>query len=71
MVTITTNRGTSTMNAQGLIFKKVSSKLPKNETITINRGTSVVKTSDIPNVSKPSLKGQTLTVKRGTEVIIL
>ena len=71
MTTITTNRGTSTMNAQGLIFKKVSSKLPKNETITTNRGTSVIKTEDIPNVVKTDLKGQTITVKRGTEVITL
>ena len=68
MVTITTNRGTSTMNAQGLIFKKVSSKLPKNETITTNRGTSVIKTEDIPNVSRIDLKGQTITVNRGTAV---
>ena len=70
MVTITSKRGTSTINAQGLILK-VSSKLPKNETITINRGTSVIKTSDIPNVVKTDLKGQTITVKRGTEVITL
>ena len=48
MTTITTNRGTSTINTQGLIFKRVSSKLPKNETITINLGTGVVKTADIP-----------------------
>ena len=68
MVTITTNRGTSTMNAQGLVFKKVSSKLPKNETITTNRGTSVIKTEDIPNVSRIDLKGQTITVNRGTAV---
>ena len=68
MTTITTNRGTSTMNAQGLIFKKVSSKLPKNETITTNRGTSVIKAKDIPNVSRIDLKGQTITVNRGTAV---
>ena len=71
MTTITTNRGTSTINAQGLIFKKVSSKLPKNETITTNRGTSVIKAKDIPTIVKPSLKGQTITVNRGTEVITL
>mgnify|MGYP001049075041 FL=1 len=70
MVTITSKRGTSTINAQGLILK-VSSKLPKNETITTNRGTSVIKTEDIPNVSRIDLKGQTITVKRGTEVITL
>ena len=66
MVTITSKRGTSTINAQGLIFKKVSSKLPKNETITTNRGTSVIKAKDIPTVSQPSLKGQKITTKRGT-----
>ena len=71
MVTITTNRGTSTMNAQGLIFKKVSSKLPKNETITTNRGTSVIKAKDIPTIAKIDLKGQTITVNRGTGVITL
>ena len=71
MTTITSKRGTSTINAQGLIFKKVSSILPKNETITTNRGTSVIKAKDIPNVSKIDLKGQTITVKRGTEVITL
>ena len=71
MTTITTNRGTSTINTQKLVFGKKSSKLPKNETITINLGTKVVKTADIPNVSKPSLKGQKITVKRGTEVITL
>ena len=66
MVTITSKRGTSTINAQGLIFRKVSSKLPKNETITTNRGTSVIKAKDIPTVSQPSLKGQKITTKRGT-----
>ena len=68
MTTITTSRGTSTMNAQGLIFKKVSSKLPKNETITTNRGTNVIKTEDIPTIEKIDLKGQTITVNRGTAV---
>ena len=68
MVTITSKRGTSTINAQGLIFKKVSSKLPKNETITTNRGTSVIKAKDIPTVSQPSLKGQKITTKRGTSI---
>ena len=67
MTTITTNRGTSTMNAQGLILK-VSSKLPKNETITTNRGTSVIKVEDIPTIEKIDLKGQTITVNRGTAV---
>ena len=71
MTTITSNRGTSTTTDDGLVFGKKSSVLPKNETITVNLGTKVVKTADIPNVTKPSLKGQTITVKRGTEVITL
>ena len=68
MTTLTSKRGTSTINAQGLIFKKVSSKLPKNETITTKRGTDVIKVEDIPTVSKVDLKGQTITVNRGTGV---
>ena len=68
MTTLTSKRGTSTINAQGLVFKKVSSKLPKNETITTNRGTGVVKVKDIPTVSKVDLKGQTITVNRGTGI---
>ena len=71
MTTITSNRGTSTTTDDGLVYGKKSSVLPKNETITVNLGTKVVKTADIPNVSKPSLKGQKITVKRGTEVITL
>ena len=71
MTTITSNRGTATINAQGLVFGKKSSVVPQNETITTNRGTSVVKTADIPKVTKPSLKGQTITVNRGTGVITL
>ena len=71
MTTITSKRGTSTINTQGLVFGKKSSAVPKNETITTNRGTSVIKAKDIPTIVKPSLKGQTITVKRGTEVITL
>ena len=71
MARITSKRGTSTVSTQGLIFGKKSSAVPKNESITVNLGTKVVKTADIPNVSKPSLKGQKITVKRGTEVITL
>ena len=71
MTTITSNRGTSTTTDDGLVFGKKSSALPKNESITVNLGTKVVKTADIPNFTKPSLKGQTITVKRGTEVITL
>ena len=36
MTTLTSQRGTSTVNGNGLIFKKVSSKLPKNETESTN-----------------------------------
>jgi len=71
MTTITSNRGTATINAQGLVFGKQSSVLPKNETITTNLGTSVVKTADIPQQKKVNLKGQTITVNRGTGVITL
>ena len=71
MTTITSKRGTATINAQGLVFGKQSSVLPENETITTNLGTSVVKTADIPQQKKVNLKGQTITVKRGTEVITL
>ena len=71
MTTMTSKRGTSTTKDDGLVFGKKSSVLPKNETITTNRGTGVIKAKDIPNVAKPSLKGQTITVKRGTGVIIL
>ena len=71
MTTITSKRGTSTIQDDGLVFGKKSSALPKNETITVNLGTKVVKTADIPTQEKVSLKGQTITVKRGTEVITL
>ena len=71
MVTLTSKRGTSTINGQGLVFGKKSSVVPKNETLTIKRGTDVVNTSDIPTIAQPSLKGQKITVNRGTEVITL
>ena len=71
MTTITSKRGTSTTTDDGLVFGKKSSVLPANETITVNRGTEVVKTEDIPTQKKVSLKGQTVSVKRGTDSIIL
>ena len=71
MTTMTSKRGTSTTKDDGLVFGKKSSVLPKNETITTNRGTEVVKTEDIPTHKKVSLKGQTISVKRGTDSIIL
>ena len=71
MTTITSKRGTSTTTDDGLVFGKKSSVLPKNETITVNLGTKVIKTVDIPTQKKVSLKGQTITVKRGTDTIIL
>ena len=71
MTTITSNRGTSTRNAQGLVFGKKSSIVPQDETITTNRGTSVIKVKDIPTIAQPSLKGQKITVCRGTGVITL
>ena len=71
MTTITSKRGTSTITDDGLVFGKKSSVLPKNETITVNRGTKVVKTEDIPTQKKVNLKGETVSVKRGTDSIIL
>ena len=71
MTTIPSKRGTATIKDDGLVFGKKSSVLPKNETITTNLGTSVVKTADIPAQEKKDLKGQTITVKRGTGVITL
>lgn len=71
MATITSRRGTSTIKDDGLVFGKKSSVLPKNESITVNRGTQVVKTEDIPAQEKTDLKGQKITVKRGTDSIIL
>ena len=71
MTTITSNRGTSTTTDDGLVFGKKSSVLPNNESITVNLGTKVIKTADIPTQKKVSLKGQTITVKRGTDTIIL
>ena len=68
MTTITSKRGTSTTKDDGLVFGKKSSVLPKNEPITINLGTKVVKTADIPTIAKPSLKGQIITANRGTAV---
>ena len=71
MTTITSKRGTSTTTDDGLVFGKKSSVLPSNETITVNLGTKVIKTEDIPAQKKVDLKGQRITVKRGTEVITL
>ena len=71
MTTITSKRGTSTITDDGLVFGKKSSVLPKNETITVNRGTKAVKTEDIPTQKKVNLKGETVSVKRGTDSIIL
>jgi len=71
MATITSKRGTSTTTDDGLVFGKKSSVLPENESITVNRGTKVVKTKDIPTDKKVSLKGQTVSVKRGTDSIVL
>jgi len=71
MTTITTNRGTSTIDTQELVFGKKSSVLPKNESITVNLGTKVIKTSDIPTKKKIDLKGQRISVNRGTDSIVL
>ena len=71
MTTKTSKRGTSTIKDDGLVFGKKSSVLPKNETITINLGTKVIKTEDIPTEKKVSLKGQIVSVNRGTDSIVL
>jgi len=71
MTTLTANRGTSTITDDGLVFGKKSSVLPKNESITVNLGTKVIKTSDIPTKEKIDLKGQRISVNRGTDSIIL
>jgi hypothetical protein len=80
MVTITTNRGTSTIKTQDVMnwagqtfknFEKARLAQIKNETLTTKRGTDVVKVKDIPTITKIDLKGQTITVKRGTGVITL
>lgn len=71
MATITSKRGTSTTKDDGLVFGKKSSELPANESITVNRGTKVIKTADIPSQEKIDLSGQRITVKRGTDSIIL
>ena len=71
MTTITSKRGTSTTTDDGLVFGKKSSVLPKNETITVNLGTKVIKTEDIPTEKKVSLKGQIVSVNRGTDSIVL
>jgi len=68
MTTITSNRGTATINAQGLVFGKKSSVVPQDETITTNRGTSTIKVKDIPTPTKKVLKGQKITTNRGTSV---
>ena len=68
MTTITSKRGTSTITDDGLVFGRKTSVLPKNESITVNLGTKVIKTEDIPTQEKVDLKGQTITVKRGTGV---
>ena len=71
MATITSKRGTSTVTDDGLVFGKKSSVLPKNESITVNLGTKVIKTSDIPTKKKIDLKGQRISVNRGTDSIVL
>ena len=71
MTTMTSKRGTSTTKDDGLVFGKKSSVLPKNESITVNLGTKVIKTSDIPTKEKIDLKGQRISVNRGTDSIVL
>ena len=71
MTTYTTNRGTATTKSNVPASGNAVStavKVGKNETLTINRGTSTIKVKDIPAVAQPQLRGQKLTVNRGTGV---
>ena len=76
MTKITSNRGTSTINAEnvknwaGETFRKFQKEQLKvagqNTVLSQKRGTSTILVKDIPDVSQRSLKGQKITTKRGT-----
>ena len=81
MVKISSQRGTSTINAADVKnwagetfknFQKEQLKVAGLDTVlSQKRGTSTIVARDIPDVPQPSLKGQKITVNRGTEVITL
>ena len=81
MVKISSQRGTSTINAADVKnwagetfknFQKEQLKVAGLDTVlSQKRGTSTIVARDIPDVPQPSLKGQKITTKRGTSVEIL
>ena len=78
MVKISSQRGTSTINAADVKnwagetfknFQKEQLKIAGLDTVlSQKRGTSTIVARDIPDVPLPSLKGQKITTKRGTSV---
>ena len=78
MVKISSQRGTSTINAADVKnwagetfknFQKEQLKVAGLDTVlSQKRGTSTIVVKDIPDVPQPSLKGQKITTKRGTSV---
>jgi len=81
MVKISSQRGTSTINAADVKnwagetfknFQKEQLKVAGLDTVlSQKRGTSTIVARDIPDVSQPSLKGQKITTNRGTSTITL
>jgi len=78
MVKISSQRGTSTINAADVKnwagetfknFQKEQLKVAGLDTVlSQKRGTSTIVAKDIPDVPQISLKGQKITTKRGTSV---
>jgi len=78
MVKISSQRGTSTINAADVKnwagetfknFQKEQLKVAGLDTVlSQKRGTSTIVARDIPDVPQISLKGQKITTKRGTSV---
>jgi hypothetical protein len=78
MVKISSQRGTSTINAAdvknwaGETFKNFQKEQLKSAgldtVLSQKRGTSTIVARDIPDVPQISLKGQKITTKRGTSV---
>ena len=78
MVKISSNRGTSTINAADVKnwagetfknFQKEQLKVAGEDTgLSQYRGTSTIVAKNIPDVPKPSLKRQKITTNRGTSV---
>ena len=78
MVKISSQRGTSTINAADVKnwagetfknFQKEQLKVAGLDTVlSQKRGTSTIVAKDIPDIPQISLKGQKITTKRGTSV---